>query len=79
MAAAVPGGENIGKSDLFPSDWAAQKYGEHSPALRGYLEQNDMTDLPEGLDGFLAFYDQRRDRLKRRLVSILGREPGSLR
>jgi hypothetical protein len=75
----LPGGENIGKSDLFPLDWAKQKYGEQSAALRGYLEQNDMIDLPDGLEGFLAFYDQRRGRIKHRLVAILGREPGSLR
>ena len=75
----LPGKENIGKSDLFPLGWAIQKYGKDSAALLGYLEQNDMDDLPESLDGFLTFYDQRRDRLERRLVSILGREPGSLR
>jgi hypothetical protein len=47
-------------------------------ALRGYLEQHDMADLPEGLDGFLDFYHSRRERLRQRLIGVLGREPGSL-
>jgi hypothetical protein len=37
-----------------------------------------MIDLPEDLDGFLDFYEARRDRLRARLVAVLGREPGSL-
>jgi hypothetical protein len=52
-------------------------YGDPQ-ALDGYLEQNDMLDLPEDLDGFLAFYERRRERLRKRLVVVLGREPGSL-
>jgi hypothetical protein len=37
-----------------------------------------MIDLPEDLDGFLGFYEHRRARLRKRLVDVLGREPGSL-
>jgi hypothetical protein len=73
----LPGGENIGKSERLPLEWARDKY-PNPDALRGYLEQNDMEDIPEGLDGFLDFYEARRDRLRRRLVTVLGREPGSL-
>jgi len=73
----LPGGENIGKSERLPLEWATQRYTD-APALHGYLEQNDMVDLPEGLDGFLAFYDKRRDRLRNRLVAVLGNQPGSL-
>ncbi|MDQ6805759.1 MAG: DUF262 domain-containing protein [Actinomycetota bacterium] len=73
----LPGGENIGKSERLPLAWAREKYAAPQ-ALGGYLEQNDMADLPEDLDGFLDFYEQRRDRLRERLVGVLGREPGSL-
>lgn len=73
----LPGGENIGKSERLPLEWAREKYGDPQ-ALGGYLEQNDMVELPEDLDGFLDFYERRRERLRERLVAVLGREPGSL-
>jgi hypothetical protein len=73
----LPGGENIGKSERLPLEWARDKY-PNPDALRGYLEQNHMEDIPEDLDGFLGFYEARRDRLRQRLVTVLGREPGSL-
>ena len=73
----LPGGENIGKSDRLPLVWARAKYPDPA-ALQGYLEQNDMSDLPEDLSGFLAFFERRRERLRERLVAVLGREPGSL-
>jgi hypothetical protein len=73
----LPGVENIGKSERLPLDWARERYPDDK-ALRGYLEQNDMLDLPEDLGGFRDFFDRRRDRLRSRLVGVLGREPGSL-
>lgn len=73
----LPGGENIGKSERLPLDWAREKYGDPK-ALAGYLEQNDMQDAPEDLVGFRDFFNRRRARLRTRLVAVLGREPGSL-
>lgn len=73
----LPGGENIGKGEMLPLDWASAQFD--GDGLSGYLAQNDMTDLPAGVDGFLAFFDQRRERLRGRLVRTLGSEPGSLR
>jgi hypothetical protein len=73
----LPGGENIGKSERLPLEWAREKY-PNPQGLRGYLEQNDVVDLPENLEGFLDFYEQRRTRMRERLVAVLGREPGSL-
>jgi hypothetical protein len=73
----LPGGENIGKSARLPLEWAREKYPARD-ALHGYLEQNDMSDLPEDLEGFLDFYERRRERLRTRLVAVLGRDPGSL-
>lgn len=73
----LQGGENIGKSDRLPLEWAREKHPD-ADGLRRYLDENDMTDLPENLDGFLDFYEARRDRLMKRLVAVLGRDPGSL-
>ena len=73
----LPGRENLGKSDHMPLQWARQKYADPR-SLAGYLEQNDMADLPEGLSGFRAFFDARRERLRARVLEVLGREPGSL-
>jgi hypothetical protein len=73
----LPGLENIGKSAQMPLEWARQKYPDPK-SLVGYLEQNDMSDLPENLGGFLTFFDARRERLRSRLREVLGREPGSL-
>ncbi len=73
----LAGGENIGKSERLPLEWAREKYRDPE-ALRGYLDQNDMAELPEDLNGFLDFYEHRRQRLRERLVAVLGREPGSL-
>lgn len=74
----LPGGENLGKSGKLPLKWATEMHAHDADSLKGYLEQNDMPDLPAGLDGILTFYSQRRERLRTRLVAVLGREPGSL-
>jgi hypothetical protein len=58
-------------------EWARAKYPDPQ-ALKGYLEQNDMVDAPEGLEGFVEFYERRRERIRERLVAVLGAEPGSL-
>jgi hypothetical protein len=73
----LPGPENLEKSAHMPLVWARQKYPDPR-SLAGYLEQNDMSDLPEDLSGFRAFFDARRERLRARLLEVLGREPGSL-
>jgi hypothetical protein len=73
----LPGAENLGKSAQMPFAWASQKYADQR-SLAGYLEQNDMADLPQSLDGFRVFFDARRERLRARLLEVLGREPGSL-
>jgi len=64
------------KTKRLPLEWASEKY-QDARALRGYLEQNDMVDIPDDLAGFLDFSERRRARLER-LVAVLGREPGSL-
>ncbi len=73
----LEGGENIGKSDQLPLEWANQQFPPLD-ALAGYLARNDMDDVPETIIGFLAFYRARRERIVQRLLAVLGRQPGSL-
>lgn len=73
----LQGGENIGKSDRLPLDWATEQYPQQD-ALTGYLGRNDMADVPASLSGFLDFYRARRERVAQRLLAVLGRAPGSL-
>jgi hypothetical protein len=73
----LEGGENIGKSDRLPLEWAKQQFPPLD-ALAGYLARNDMDDVPETIIGFLGFYRARRERIVQRLLAVLGRPPGSL-
>jgi hypothetical protein len=73
----LQGGENIGKNARLPLEWATKQY-PHAQALDAYLVGNDMKDVPADLDGFLIFYQARRDRMVERLSGVLGRSPGSL-
>ena len=41
-------------------------------ALNHYLTTQLLTDLSETLDGFLEFYEARRERLRERLRAVLG-------
>lgn len=70
----LSGGENIGKGERLPLDWASAQFD--GPQLTGYLQQNDMEDLPADLSGFLDFFDRRRERLRSRLLQVLGSDPG---
>jgi hypothetical protein len=68
LLAGVP---NTEKQAKLPADWLA---GPHFPteALRQtYIAENDLQDLPDELDGFLEFYEARRQRIQKRLRSLL--------
>lgn len=71
LLAGVP---NTEKQATLPADWLN---GPHfpDPALRAtYIAENDLGGLPETLDGFLDFYEQRRERIEVRLRQLLGAE-----
>lgn len=66
----LPGIANVHKSAVLPGPWIE----EHQPdpvARSGWLASYDMHDLPPGLDGFVAFYDNRRARMLARLREVL--------
>jgi hypothetical protein len=78
----LEGAENLAKREKLPLQWAHDRYTVQGTldktALDNYLIVNDMRDLPEDLRGFLGFFEARRERMRRRLLSVLGSEPGTL-
>jgi hypothetical protein len=68
LQAAIPG---IQKSAALPAEWLAQKHWTET-ARKQYLTYNDLDGLPLGLADFLDFIDQRRERMRTRLTSLLG-------
>lgn len=67
----LEGALNLEKSAALPSSWLA----EHSPdkaSNTAYRERHDFGDLPGDMDGFLTFYEARRERLRRRVTALLG-------
>ena len=63
----LPGPENLAKGSSMPSDWASAQGHGHAWRVRGY-----MGDIPTDMTGFLRFYEERRDRMKKRLAQVLG-------
>lgn len=59
----LPGPENIGKSDTAPDTWIADHY-PGADEYAAFLKSNALPGvLPHDVDGFLAFYDSRRESL----------------
>jgi hypothetical protein len=62
---------NIEKQAKLPGDWVSVAFP--SDALRAtYLQENDLDDLPLDLADFLGFYAQRKERMRERLLKVLG-------
>lgn len=70
----LPGMANVQKSATLPLAWVTDRFPD-PVARQGWLATYDMHDVPEGLDGFLDFYDQRRTRILDRLRTALGSSP----
>ena len=67
--------ENLAKSDKLPIDWLNEMTfptDAGNESREGYTERRLLIGLPAGLDGFEAFYEARRDRLKERIKRLLG-------
>ena len=59
----LPGPENIGKSDTAPDTWIADHY-PGADEYAAFLKSNALPGiLPHDVDGFLEFFDSRRERL----------------
>jgi len=68
----LPGLPNIEKQATLPAAWLKGPFFPSDAAREQYVRDADLLELPEGLDGFLDFYEARRKRLETRLKLALG-------
>ncbi len=62
---------NVEKQASLPAEWLAKAFP--SQDLRdSYLRDNDLGQLPLDLSTFLDFFGQRRERMRGRLIKLLG-------
>ncbi|MYB22214.1 MAG: DUF262 domain-containing protein [Chloroflexi bacterium] len=66
----LEGTQNAQKSGLLPMDWAKSQWPD-TTARDAWLAGHDMVDLPEELQGFIDFFDARRDRLRAKIREVL--------
>lgn len=67
----LAGTANIEKQDAMPAVWAAKAFPNNEK--RGtYFDENDLDGLPLDLVDFLSFFEQRKARVRNRLLSALG-------
>lgn len=69
----LPGAENIEKSAKMPAEWLSEKYGDAGASRFEYSENHLLGNVPESIIDFDTFYEARRERLKERIIQLLGR------
>jgi hypothetical protein len=62
---------NIEKQDVLPAEWLKGPHFTTDAARQHYIDQNDLKDLPADIEGFLEFYEYRRERIEARLQDLL--------
>lgn len=67
----LEGAINNEKQAAMPHEWLAWVHPDPS-TRQHYLAKHELGELPTDLHGFEAFYNQRRDRLRVRLLAIFG-------
>jgi Protein of unknown function DUF262 len=65
---------NVEKQTMLPAAWLDGPHFPTSAARSTYITENDLQDLPVDLNGFLEFYDARRQRIETRLKRALNVE-----
>lgn len=66
----LDGDTNNEKRATMPHEWVQDQYPDNQ-TRRHYLEQYLLDEFPEGLSGFGAWYEARRERLKERIGKLL--------
>lgn len=67
----LEGSKNTEKQAMFPDKWLNRAYPDASDRA-SYVETHMLGEVPPGLEGFKDFYAARRERLKERIVQLLG-------
>lgn len=67
--------QNRTKGDMPPWEWLPKLFPD--PETRQeHVERHDLQGLPDRVDDFVEWYDARRERMLRNLISILGQRSG---
>ena len=69
----LQGSDNIEKSAKMPAEWLSEKYGDACASRYEYSENHLLGNVPESIIDFNTFYEERRERLKMRILQLLGR------
>lgn len=67
----LAGTANIEKQDALPSDWIDTAFPSDEKR-RTYIEENDLDNVSLDLADFLDFYEERKRRIRARLIKALG-------
>ena len=70
----LQGSMNTEKSATMPAEWLSETYADEA-SRHEYEENHLLGHVPESITAFGTFYDVRRERLKRRIGQLLGRQP----
>ncbi len=73
----LAGTANIEKQNSLPSTWIEAAFPSEDKRAT-YLAENDLDGLPLDLSDFMAFFEQRRQRIRTRLLAALATTPGTL-
>lgn len=72
----LAGTANIEKQDSLPTEWIDTAFPSEDKRAT-YLTENDLDDLPLDLADFTSFFEQRKQRIRNRLLAALGTTPGA--
>ena len=72
----LAGTANIEKQDGLPAEWIDTAFPSEDKRAT-YLAENDLDGLPLDLPDFTSFFEQRKQRIRTRLLAALGTTPGA--
>ncbi|QAY61396.1 DUF262 domain-containing protein [Microbacterium protaetiae] len=72
----LAGTANIEKQDSLPAEWIDTAFPSEDKRAT-YLAENDLDGLPLDLADFTSFFEERKQRIRTRLLAALGTTPGA--